>query len=1031
MAETVGRVDFLVDLDGRNMPRDARALGEKAGAEGAKSFGDKFDNTLSPRMRQVAEGMSKRLNNGVRLNDGVLRRNSLAIRTFGRDGETAFDRIANRAFAFGVQAEDSFRKFGRSGGDAFDRVSERASAFSVGARSSLSKFWRALETDQTRLDRFNLQWRDLSHNTRQWSLIIGAVAAGMQSLAGLSSALGAGLLAVGGALSAAVLGGGAMVAVFSTLLKDIGDLPPELRGVATQFRALGDDLVDVRDTISSAAFAEMPNTFSRLSDSVRELSPQFSRLGTAAGRVFDDFSKGLEVGSDGFEELSDLIDNAADDFPALAKAAGTWSVALMRGINEANPMVDQLIGYIQELGDRFDAFTKSDSFGQWVRNSMETFSRFGELLDATGRALNDLVTPESIVRLQAFLGNLTDFMPNLSRLLDILGRLDVFGLAAQLLNDFGRALEPLAGPIAEMADALNDVASILIERLADALGIVADLVAPLAQGLANVIDSIPPNLLNAAATGVIALAGAFALLKGAQGIAGLASSMGLFAGAATTAGTGAGKLASGLKGLVGKAGLIGLGVIGVSALFEGLQELTREMSGIDDATRELVATNATFAKSFETVADKMSGVGLNPYIGESLDGIANMDEALTRLGDNDFSLMLLDDFQEGAAGAGRLKVVLDELDEPLATLASTDLSAASGQFAAWAEELGASDQQVLNMINRMPQFKEQLEAAALAQGGVASQADLVSLALTGVTGNVNVVGGALANAAVSVLGTKDGLVGLGDEAINTGLDVDALSQKILNFGSAELTTREASRSFKEAIDQLSEGIIANGATLDTNTAQGRLNEVNLDNLATSTLAFASATVKQTGDQGAANAVIAKGRERLIEQLGAFGITGDAADNYANKLGLIPDDVATDLVLNGLSAAENALNWAARDRSARITVWTDGTGFSIGNSDVTPFARGGSVFGPTQALIGEAGPEAVVPLDRPLSQVDSSVRWLSAIAQGKGRMAMAGGGVAGGGNSVTIEAGAIVVQGAVDPRQTAYEVADLIAERIAS
>ena len=33
------------------------------------------------------------------------------------------------------------------------------------------------------------------------------------------------------------------------------------------------------------------------------------------------------------------------------------------------------------------------------------------------------------------------------------------------------------------------------------------------------------------------------------------------------------------------------------------------------------------------------------------------------------------------------------------------------------------------------------------------------------------------------------------------------------------------------------------------------------------------------------------------------------------------------------------------------------------------------------VIGEAGPEAVVPLNRPLDQVDPSVRWLSAIAQG--------------------------------------------------
>lgn len=45
------------------------------------------------------------------------------------------------------------------------------------------------------------------------------------------------------------------------------------------------------------------------------------------------------------------------------------------------------------------------------------------------------------------------------------------------------------------------------------------------------------------------------------------------------------------------------------------------------------------------------------------------------------------------------------------------------------------------------------------------------------------------------------------------------------------------------------------------------------------------------------------------------------------------------------------------------------------------AAGGLAYGPQKWLIGEAGREAVVPLDRPLSQVDPAVRELSAYAQG--------------------------------------------------
>lgn len=50
------------------------------------------------------------------------------------------------------------------------------------------------------------------------------------------------------------------------------------------------------------------------------------------------------------------------------------------------------------------------------------------------------------------------------------------------------------------------------------------------------------------------------------------------------------------------------------------------------------------------------------------------------------------------------------------------------------------------------------------------------------------------------------------------------------------------------------------------------------------------------------------------------------------------------------------------------------------------AEGGLFVGPQMRLIGEAGPEAVVPLNRPLSQVDPAVRALSAVAQGKATVA---------------------------------------------
>lgn len=84
------------------------------------------------------------------------------------------------------------------------------------------------------------------------------------------------------------------------------------------------------------------------------------------------------------------------------------------------------------------------------------------------------------------------------------------------------------------------------------------------------------------------------------------------------------------------------------------------------------------------------------------------------------------------------------------------------------------------------------------------------------------------------------------------------------------------------------------------------------------------------------------------------------------------------------------------------------------------ATGGLFNGPQHRLIGEAGPEAVVPLNRPLALVDPAVRELSAIAQGKATPA-ANGTVAGG-RSLSIAA-LTVVTPTKDPKAVAHEVVD--------
>lgn len=991
--ETVMRVDADLDLNAERLPMQLRKAGDEIGRAADKAgsdYGNRFDGSLSPKMREATARLGKMLNESLTLKDSTLRKNEGLIRAFGRDGQDVFDRLGNSALASAVKFEDSFRRGARN------------ARFEVaGAIENMSA---ALTRGLEPTNRMSLSWSELSHNTKQWTLIISTVAAAMVDLAGLSSAAGAGVFALGGALSTAVIGAGAFVAVASTLFSDIHKLPPELRATAAEAKAFGSELNAVRFIMADSAFQQMPLAFTRLRTTLGYLAPDLAQLGGAVGKVFDDFARGTQNGTAGFTELRGLILNATKDLPALAKATGTWSTSLLRGVNRANPMVAQLIGYIDLLGNRFDRFTRSSDFDVWIRASMQTFTEFGKLLDSTGRMLNNLVTPESIGRTQEFLRNLSGFMPALGGILGVLGDLNVFGLAAQLLNDFGHALMPLLPPLSELAGALSGVASIVISSLAGALRSITPLLATLAQGAADLIGALPPSAISAITFAVIGLSTALGGIRLLETV----GALGLFGGAAGTAAAGVNTLATSLRGLVGKAGLVGLFTFGVFEGINALGQWTNEVGGWNETARQLVGTNTSLQESFKKLRpmDSFSPQDMNAALQglvELQGGFLGLDWPITQA-----------QFQASTLGG-----VLSKLDETMGKLPVPKIQA---QFQDWAKETNATDRQLEAMLGRMPGVSEQLRNVATQLGYAGTQTDLLNLAM--------------GKGQISTDAAAQGFAMVGSAAANGAGSIAAMQASLAALAEQELISRDAHRGFEAAADALNESLAANGLTLDITTAAGRANEAAIDALVAATMKYSDQVKTQTGSQTEANAVISDGRARLIDMLGQLGITGQAAEDYANKLGLIPKDVSTVIQANGLGdaiARTGELKYMLESINGSVYSYQlRGEYIRVGNRDVTPpTATGGTFAGPQKRLIGEAGPEAVVPLRRPLSQVDPSVRWLSAIAQGL-TPRMASGGIGGTpSRTVVFEAGSIVVQGVLDPRDAALEVADAVAERVAS
>lgn len=114
----------------------------------------------------------------------------------------------------------------------------------------------------------------------------------------------------------------------------------------------------------------------------------------------------------------------------------------------------------------------------------------------------------------------------------------------------------------------------------------------------------------------------------------------------------------------------------------------------------------------------------------------------------------------------------------------------------------------------------------------------------------------------------------------------------------------------------------------------------------------------------------QGREALIGQLEAMGLTREEAVALAESYGAVPADIATQVVLRGADAAEEAIDKAARDRVAqiRITLSEGGRAGSIGNRAFTAQAKG-SVL----EFMHDGGLRGLTPM-QPLAQMVPASTW---------------------------------------------------------
>lgn len=322
------------------------------------------------------------------------------------------------------------------------------------------------------------------------------------------------------------------------------------------------------------------------------------------------------------------------------------------------------------------------------------------------------------------------------------------------------------------------------------------------------------------------------------------------------------------------------------------------------------------------------------------EGIQNTQQASTLLASlaDELDAVAGSDFWNPASTSGTAVTVANEL----AKIANSgDMALFSAQFRRLAEDAGLTERQMRTFIRANPDLENALIAQATKAGMASDAHSLLKVALGNATSESE-------EATKAAERQEAALREVAGQAEATGGEVDKLADSIRDFGSATLDVRGAQRDFEASIDDVKASLEKNGKSLDISTEKGRANESALDGVAKSALEYAAALYEQTGSQQKASDAISEGRERLIKLLERFGITGEAAEKYADKLGLIPENISTYVEAVVDPAAQAVDSFISKYTGKRITVYVDAAGgktYSVQGSDIKYRADGGAITGP--------------------------------------------------------------------------------------
>lgn len=253
----------------------------------------------------------------------------------------------------------------------------------------------------------------------------------------------------------------------------------------------------------------------------------------------------------------------------------------------------------------------------------------------------------------------------------------------------------------------------------------------------------------------------------------------------------------------------------------------------------------------------------------------------------------------GADSRSDLQKFKDDLTHAGEALAKMNTGDMTRGFKQLSQELtDGTEPAMMDLINSMPEFKAHLVAMANQAKLSADDSTLLKIAL----GQID----ASAREATPATGTLSDAIKQADESSKGAApSINEVTDAIKKFSDVIIGASNSAIGYQQAVADAAQSAKDHGQNLDITTEAGRKNQKALNDLASSALKLVDDMGKAGTSQEEMRAQMETARSQFIAAAEAMGMTGEEAAALADKYGLIPEKVTTDVEANTAPAKYDA------------------------------------------------------------------------------------------------------------------------------